>query len=270
MDKTAPFTSSPVTGTYRADKGPGRHRIGLIVLSNDYVTERDFINLRPDDDVALFTSRVENKQDCSLETLPKMAPHITAATALLVPDGHLDVIAYACTSGTVVMGYDEICARVHAARPGVRVVTPITAALAALHRLGAQNLSVLTPYTDDVNSVIADYLTANGKEVCSFSSFHIEDNEVMAALPPDAIMDAALEATRPEADALFISCTAIRALDVVQRIEDAISKPVVTANQAMIWQALRWSGYQAGMSGHGRLLELSHSIQRSEHHDASP
>lgn len=257
MDSNAPFSSTHIKDVIAPDAGPGAHRIGLIVLSNDYVTERDFINLRPDDSVALFTTRVQNTQDCSLETLPRMAPHITDAAALLVPDGRLDVVAYACTSGTVVMGYDEICARIHAARPDVRVVTPITASLAALDRMNAGKLAVLTPYTDDVNGAIAGHLAACGKEVCAFSAFHIADNEVMAALPPEAILKAALDADRPEADALFISCTAIRAVDVVDRIEAALGKPVITANQAMIWQSLRWSGCTAEIDGYGRLLRLS-------------
>ncbi len=77
----------------------------------------------------------------------------------------------------------------------------------------------------------------------------------MAALPPEAIFHGALEADRPEADALFISCTAIRAVDVVERIEQALGKPVVTANQAMIWQALRWSGYAGAIEGYGKLLK---------------
>ena len=83
-----------------------------------------------------------------------------------------------------------------------------------------------------------------------------EDNEVMANLPPDAILQGAIEADRAEADALFISCTAIRALDVVERIEQAIGKPVVTANQAMIWQSLRLSGCQTTVDGYGELLRL--------------
>jgi maleate isomerase len=256
-DISTDFRTTPVKTAFTPDAGPGKHRIGLILLSNDYATERDFINTRPGDEVALFSARVPNTTDCNLNTLPKMAPHITTAAGLIVPEGRLDVIAYSCTSGTVVMGYDEICERVHAARPGVPVVTPITASLAALDRFAARRLAVLTPYTDDVNGAIAGHLESKGKEICAFTSFHIEDNEVMAALPPEAIYQAALEADRPEADALFISCTAIRAVDVVERIEQALGKPVVSANQAMIWQALRWSGYGGAIENYGSLLRLA-------------
>jgi maleate isomerase len=256
MTQNGPFQSTSVTGSFTPDGGPGKHRIGLVLLSNDYATERDFINMRPSDDVGLFVCRVPNTTDCTLESLPLMAPHITTAAALIVPEGRLDVIAYSCTSGTVVMGYDTICERIHVARPGIPVVTPITASLAALDKFNAKKLAVLTPYVDDVNAAIAAHLEANGREICAFTSFHIEDNELMAALPTEAIYQAALEADRPEAEALFISCTAIRAVDVVDRIESALGKPVVTANQAMVWQALRWSGCNDAVEGYGNLLKL--------------
>ncbi len=238
------------------DAGPGKWRIGLIVLSNDYTVELDFMNMRPSGDMALFTTRIQNTPDCTVATLKEMAPRITAATALLVPDGRLDVVAYACTSGSVVIGYDRIRARVQAARPDVPCITPITASLAALDRFGAQKLAVLTPYVDEVNGQIAEYLHGAGKEVVGFSSFQIEDNEEMAALTSDAIYRAALIADRPDADALFISCTAIRAVDVVERIEESLGKPVVTANQAMFWQCLRAAGCDHEAPGYGALMRL--------------
>ncbi len=236
------------------DAGPGRWRIGLIVLSNDYTVERDFMNMRPSDDVAIFTTRIENTPDCTVATLRQMAPRITAATELLVPEGRLDAVAYACTSGSVVIGYDTIRDRIRAARPDVACITPITASLAALDRFGAQRLAVLTPYVDDVNAQIARYLQAAGKEVVGFSSFQIEDNEEMAALTSDAIYRAALIADRPEADALFISCTAIRAVEVIERIEERLNKPVVTANQAMFWHCLRAAGCDLEVPGYGALM----------------
>ena len=252
----AQFSSTEVSADFTPDGGPGKHRIGVVLLSNDYAAERDFINIRPSDDVALFFTRVENTPDCTVETLPLMAPHIEAAAGLVVPDGRLDVMVYACTSGTVVMGYERICDLIHATRPSIPVVTPITASLAALDRFEARRLAVLTPYTDDVNEMIAGHLEAHGREICGFTSFRVEDNELMAAIPPEAIYHAALEADRPEAEALFISCTAIRAVDVVDRIEQALGKPVVTANQALVWQALRWSGFTDPVPGYGQLLTL--------------
>ena len=236
------------------DEGPGRFRIGLVALSNDYVTERDFMNMRPNDDVVIYTSRVPNTPDCTVETLQQMQPHITQAASLIVPEGRLDVIAYSCTSGTAVMGFDKVQALIQAARPGIPCVTPITSSLAALDQFGAKRIAVLTPYVDDVNVDIAKYLEASGQKISAFTSFKIASNEAMAKISPESIYQTALTADRDDADALFISCTAIRAVDVIEKIEQKLGKPVITAVQAMFWQALRLAGFNEKISGYGQLF----------------
>jgi maleate isomerase len=236
------------------DDGPGKFRIGLIALSNDYVTERDFINMRPSDDVAIYTSRLLNTPQCTVETLREMTPGITEAAALLVPEGRLDVVAYSCTSGPAVMGFERIRSLIQAARPGVACVTPLTSSLQALDLFGASRIAVLAPYVDDVNASISGYIGTHGKTISAFTSFRLAENEDMAKLSPASIYSAALEADRHDADALFISCTAIRAVEVIDRIEQKLGKPVISAVQAMFWQALRLSGFSGKVTGFGHLL----------------
>ncbi|MFT5258992.1 MAG: maleate isomerase [Saprospiraceae bacterium] len=247
---------TPVKHASLYDEGPGQYRIGIVALSNDYVIERDFINMRPSDNVAIYTSRIQNTQDCTVETLQAMAPEITKAAALLVPEGRLDVVAYGCTSGTAVLGYDKVRSLVHESRPDVPVTTPLTSSLDALNQFCAQKIAVLTPYMDDINAGLSDFLGANGKTISGFTSFKIVDNEQMAKITADSIYHAAVEADRDDADALFISCTAIRAVDVVERIEQALGKPVVTAVQALFWQSLREAGCNEKVLGYGQLLRL--------------
>ena len=184
-----------------------------------------------------------------------MAPRIADAADLLIPDGRLDAVAYACTSGSVVIGYDTIMSHIHSVRPDAACITPITASLAALDSFGVERLAVLTPYVDEVNAAIADHLQSAGKQIGAFSSFRIEDNEEMAALTSEAIFRAATKANTADVDGLFISCTAIRAVEVVDRIEQTLGKPVVTANQAMFWQALRAAGCDAKIEDYGALLK---------------
>ena len=248
------FQSLAVQADVELDEGPGRYRIGLIALSNDLATERDFNQMCTSDEIAVFVSRVPNAQRCSVANLRAMEPELAHAASLLIPGSRLDVVAYSCTSGTVVLGYDAVAGRIRSAHPGIPVTTPITASLAALRLLGAGNIAVLTPYTDEVNAPISHYIKNSGLGIAAFTSFQFADNDAMARTPPRAIYHAALEADRPEADALFISCTAIRAVEVVDSIEQAIGKPVVTANQALCWQALRWAGHELPIEGFGRLL----------------
>ncbi|MGB1254453.1 MAG: maleate cis-trans isomerase family protein [Thiolinea sp.] len=243
-----------ITTQTEFDSGPGKYRIGLLVLSNDYVIERDFINMRPSDEVALFTSRMLFSPDCSIETLQQTGPRITDATSLLIPDGRLDVVAYGCTSGTAVLGFEGVQANIHKARPGVHCVTPLTASLAALDRFNAERLAVLTPYIDDINTQLANYLNSQGKTITAFNSFKLADTEAMAKLSSESIYQAALAADTDTAEALFISCTAIRAVDVVERIEQKLGKPVVTAVQALFWQSLQLAGFTGRIEGYGRLL----------------
>ncbi len=255
----APFRSIPIRPIHPLDDGPGKHRIGLLTLSNDLATERDFINMRSSDDLAIFVARVPNAKVCSVESLRKLEPELTRATQQLIPESRLDSIAYSCTSGTVVLGYEAVVRRIHAVRPGIPVVTPITAALDAFDLLDVHKIAVLTPYTDEVNAKIHDYLCQAGIDVCGFTSFQVADNEIMARISPEAIREAAHEADRADAQALFISCTAIRAVDVIQRIEASLGKPVVTANQALFWQAIRFAGYSHPIGNFGSLLTIPDS-----------
>jgi maleate isomerase len=243
-----------VTQTLEFDQGPGKYRIGLVTLSNDYVTERDFMNMRPSDDVAIYVSRLLNTPQCTVETLQEMAPRISEASSLLVPEGRLDVVAYACTSGTAVMGFERIQTLIQTTRPGIACVTPLTSSLAAMNLLDIKRIAVLTPYIDEVNTSIADYLEAQGQSISAFTSFKLAENEDMARLTAESIYQGALEADRDDAEALFISCTAIRAVDVIERIEQKLGKPVITAVQAMFWQSLRLAGFKGKVSSYGLLL----------------
>ena len=243
-----------VKQTPEFDQGPGKFRIGLVTLSNDYVTERDFMNMRPSDDVVIYTSRLLNTPQCTVETLQAMAPKITEATSLLVPEGRLDVVAYACTSGTAVMGFERIQSLIQVARPDIACVTPLTSSLAAMDLFGVKRIAVLTPYIDEVNTSIAEYLESQGKSISAFTSFKLAENEDMARITAMSIYQGALEADRDDAEALFISCTAIRAVDVIEKIEQKLGKPVITAVQAMFWQSLRLSGFTEKVQGYGQLL----------------
>ena len=152
------------------------------------------------------------------------------------------------------IGYEVISDHISSVRPDAICVTPISASMAAFDAFGARKLAVWTPYVDEVNAMIAEYLQTAGKELCAFSSFHIKDNEDMAAVTGDEILNVALKADRPKADALFISCMAIRAVDVIDPIERILGKPVITSNQAMFWQALRSAGCYCRVEGYGTFL----------------
>ena len=247
--------TQPVTPAF--DDGPARHKIGLIALSSDMVTERDFSLMLPkDDEVMYYTARVHHYDPVTVENLRRMGPQLADAAAQILPTTPFDVIAYSCTSGTVSIGYEEVVSQIRKGRPDVQVVTPITAALAAFEALGIKRISLMTPYTDTVNQTMHGFLVDHGIEVLNVSGFCQDNDQQMAKLTPDAIHDAAVETTHPDADAVFVSCTGIRTADAIERIEQSLGKPALCSNQCMMWQSLRLSGYDKPVEGYGQLMRL--------------
>jgi maleate isomerase len=234
---------------------PGLPRIGVVVPATDQVSEVAFAEMLRGHPVAMVVSRVAFENPVVMANLSRMVDDLTRATALLLPDGRIDVVAFSCTSGTVAGGVDAVARAIHAARPGVPFTTPITAAVAAFRRLGTRRIAVLTPYVDEVNEAIGGFLTAAGLEVVEFGSFHLRTEQEIASVPPEAIVAAGRSIAGPDAEALFISCTGLQGHAAIARLEALTRKPVVTSNQAQVWEALSLLEYGGPVRGYGRLLE---------------
>lgn len=248
----------PVRVAYTPDAWPGACvRIGLIALAVDHATEAEFWRMVPRGRAEVYVNRVRVANPCTVANLRAIAPDLTRAAALILPGSALDVIAFACTSGTVVMGVEEVVGRIQRARPGVPVTTPITAATAAFERLGVSTIAMLTPYLDEVNQPIRAFLEAGGMRVSALESFNLANDIDMSAIPPSAIRAAALDLDSERAEAVFICCTAFRVAGVIAELEAHLGKPVVTSNQLMLWHALRLGGCAETLPGLGRLFELA-------------
>ncbi len=253
----AALPTRAVRVAYTPEPWPGeRVRIGLIALGVDHAVEAELWRMLPRERAEIYVSRVTVANPCTVANLRAIMPDLTRAASLILPGTSLDVIAFAATSGTVVMGIDEVTARIRAARPGIAVTTPITAAMAAFQRLGVSSVAMLTPYIDEINQSIRGFLEAREIAVVGLDSFDLVDDIAMSAIPPAAIRAAALDVDSEHAQAVFISCTALRATGIVAELEARLGKPVVTSNQAMLWHALRLGGYGEAVHGLGRLFEL--------------
>ena len=143
----------------------------------------------------------------------------------------------------MVIGEAQVFSRLREARPGVACTTPITAAFAAFRALGVRRLALLTPYRDDINRFIRDYIEARGFAIPVMGSFNEEDDRRAARIDLASIRDAAIDLGGADAvDAVFVSCTSLRLIDAVTEIEAALGKPVTSSNHAMAWHCLRLAG----------------------------
>ncbi|WP_027991554.1 ectoine utilization protein EutA [Sinorhizobium meliloti] len=240
----------------RLDDRPLDKRIGLVILATDHTTEVDFQRMVASDRIGVYVTRIPYANPVTPENLRAMQPSLTEAAALILPDETLDVVMYSCTSASVVIGDREVAAAIKAAKPEAAVVTPTAASVQGLRALSANRISVLTPYTIETSRPMADYFAERGFAIDRFTCLGLTDDREMARISPKEIVAFAKEAAAPESDALFISCTAVRAAGVIAEIEQAIGKPVVSSNYATAWACLRLCGDREVRPQLGRLMEL--------------
>ena len=189
-----------------------------------------------------------------MENLKAMAPGITQAADNILPGTHLDAYIYGCTSGTVAIGNDKVTELVQKARPGALVTNPVTAVLSAFDTLKVKKLSILTPYEPAVSKEVVNFFQSQGFEVLNAAGFGFSNDSEMTYISPEDIKEAAVSLCHPDADVIFISCTALRASLVLDEIEKAIGKPAVSSNQALVWHTLKLVKYNKPINGFGALL----------------
>ncbi len=238
------------------DDRPCARRIGLLALDSDLTVEPDLAALAQPAGLAIHVARLAFGGETTARTLAATLPRLTQAARLLPPGEALDAIGYACTSASAVLGEDAVGEAVRAGRPGLMepVITPISAARAAMRALEARRVAILAPYLPEATAPVVEALGPPDFEVVAATCLGIADDRQMARLSVESIAAMAVEATPPEADALFISCTALRAMHAAARIEAMIGRPVVTSNLALGWALMRVAGLETVAPQAGALM----------------
>ncbi len=241
---------------YSIEFDQGRHplgKLGFILLATEQTVQDDMISICPPG-VGLHFARVESPDSITNESLAAIAPELTRAARTILPDGSLDVVSYACTSGSLVLGQEKVEALLNEGNPNARASSIIAAVIRALDAVKARRIVVATPYLDEVNTAEKGYLQDRGYKVLEIQGLNLEKDSEMVRVRPDFILNMALDMNRADADAIFISCGAIRSIDIIEALEEKTGKPVITSNQALAWDALRLCGIETRISGYGRLL----------------
>ncbi len=238
------------------DKGTNwRAQLGFIVISTDLVMEDNIARLSPEG-VGSSITRLQMPRECNIATLAVQINDMAQAASIIQPDAHPNVVCYACTSGSIVIGEDKVMAEIKRGAPWTQPSTLVTGVINALRRLKAHKIVVATPYLDEINTVEAEFLRNKGFDVLDIQGLNIDDCEAMGRIAPTFIRDFALSIDHEDADAIFVSCGGIRTLDVLQEIEDAAGKPVICSNQAMMWDCLRRANINDSIAGYGQLFQL--------------
>jgi maleate isomerase len=231
-------------------------RIGLITLGSDFRIEKDFNSIVYGREIDLYVNRIHCYNPLTNETLAKMADDITEVTQDILPDQKIDCIAYGCTSGTVAAGYDKIKLKVNLAKPESKVTTPITAAVKAINKLGIKKISIFTPYTKTINDSVVKYFKDQNIIINSLTYFDIDSDLDIGKVDEDYLFDVLSKIDLEDSDALFVSCTALPVLSIIDKLEKKINKIVLSSNQTLIWDSLNTINYKEKIDGFGKLFNI--------------
>lgn len=224
-------------------------KLGFIVPSWNTVMEYECARMAPGG-VSVHFTRIKHTDD-EEETLLHMITKVPELAELL---GHakLDAICFGCTGGSFVRpGMDEEITRAIQERTGIPATTTASALVEAMREMGVAKVAVASPYPQWLNDRLGAYLKAHGITVVREKGQNVE---CPAFLPPENAEALAREVDTPEADGVFISCTNFRSLEVIDRLERDLGKPVLTSNTTALWHTLRAAGFEGAGTLGGALL----------------
>lgn len=217
---------------------PERDRLatyGIIVLKTDETLEKEFGVLLDHDSVVHY-SRVESEALVTPDTLRLMEARIPQSASMLPEDAIYDAVAYACTSGATTIGAEKVAEAVNTVIPDVPVTDPITATIARLRSIDARKICLLTPYIPELTRAMAEKLTGEGFEIVASGSFYEERESAVVRISQASVL-AAVEALAQEAkaDAVFVSCTNLPTIDILEEARKRTGIDVFSSNSALAW-----------------------------------
>lgn len=231
--------------------------LGLLVLRTDETIEADFRRLIDAEGVALYTARLPCETELTPNAISRMRNALQPAADLLPHTIKYDVIGYACTSGTTIIGADVVAQEIRRGAQARHVTDPLTAIRAGCAALNIRRLGFLSPYAAEVSARMREILEADGLEIVSFGTFAEESDERIARIDAASIKQAARSiAAAAPCDALFMSCTNLRAVSVIEELEAELAIPVLSSSQALAWHMLRLAGQPTSSVACGMLMRV--------------
>lgn len=223
--------------------GPGRKLLtrstpamGLIVLRVDETIEPEFRAYVPTEKARLHITRIHSGDDLNPKSIAQMEDRLTEAAALLPQAAGFDVVSYACTSGTALLGTQTVEKLVHAGISTRQVTNPLSAAIAQFRHLELHRIGIVSPYVSTVAEALSAAFTAQGFEVPASLSLDESDEATVARIHPNVTADAARRlAGSADLDGVFLSCTNLNTSDILPSLTAELKMPVLSSNQALAW-----------------------------------
>jgi arylmalonate decarboxylase len=215
-----------LAGTAAAEAEP---TIGLIFPPLDYPIPPDAKRLFPSG-VRFISNGVGLPGGMTIEGYEEAVPRIVPRAMDLAREG-ANIISVFGSSLTFYRGAafnKELTDRVTAAT-GLPATTQSNGLVDGLEHVNARRVAVATAYTDTVTARLKVFLEEHGFEVVAAKGLGYERVPEGAATE-DVLheLGVAAYANSNKADALVMSCGALRTLDVIVPLEESIAAPVVS------------------------------------------
>ena len=246
------MNSTKIDPKYSTKSNP---RIGLIALATDFRIEKDFIKIIKDQDIDFFVNRIHFYFPLTNENLIKMSSTITEVSEDILPNEKLDCVVYGCTSGTIAAGYDVIKKKVNLAKPDAKVTTPSTAAINALKKMNINKIAIFTPYSKSLNDDVIKYFKKENFQITANAYYDISNDLDIGKVDETYLYETLVNMDLGDAEGLFISCTALPALSIIDKLEKKLNKVVFSSNQVLIWDTLQSIGKNNSINGFGKLFK---------------
>jgi maleate isomerase len=227
-----------------------RAKIGLLVPVTNTTMESEFHKLAPDG-VAIVTARMSILQDVE----PGLHEFDYESAVERLKAAEPDLIVFGCTIGSLLkgVGYDQDIIKRIEKRTKIRTTTTSTAVLEALEEMKITKVALATPYPDPLHKREMVFLKGHGFDIVSMKNLGLNSKQIREN-PPFVAYRLAREVDIPDAEGVFISCTAFRTIEIIEKLELDLQKPVVTSNQATLWEALKMVKIHEPIKGYGKLL----------------
>jgi maleate isomerase len=174
-------------------------------------------------------------------------------------DAKVDLLCFGCTSGSLFrgLGHDKVLVQRIERETSIPTIATAGAVVEALRHIGARMITVATPYTREINDLEDEFLKANGFEVMKIIGLGLKRNLDIGQQDPQVAYKLAKKAYLSNADGIFISCTNLRTIEIVAKLENELGQPVVSSNTASAWKSLKALGVKSRIESYGQLLAQS-------------
>ncbi len=237
----------------------GRARIGVLVPFTNTNLEADMMLLRPEG-VSFHFARLGGYDADAVPDSGQMAGLGEAPLdepLRLLCGVNPDIVMYGCTSATLTHGAEfdrELADRIKRSSRA-KTVTAAGALVHAARSLQVTRIGFASPYVAQINDEAVSFLDGSGIETVSRFDYPVTlGNYGQGELGPDEVFELGMKADSPEAQAIVLSCTDMRSVETIDRLEQAAGKPVITSNQAMLFAAMELLSLDTKLAGYGKLL----------------